>query len=171
MKTFPANDSSRFKFKVTIIDLNSDNTKPTYVEVRADNEVNAVQRACFDTPEWQVGVTVDTLRGYYLKTKNIVVKDVDRVYEQPKPKPPKPNVDEFWVLERDNPNLKRFPGNPPTYFYEQSGGESDDLFHAQRFESEGIALESLGYTLKLMEYAPVKYRLTAERLEGNNGHT
>lgn len=82
MRTYPANDKWGKSWQVTIVKLNDDIPKQQIKVVKADNAENAIQRACGDTPEWMPGMTVDTLRNYYLDTANIAVKGVKEIREE-----------------------------------------------------------------------------------------
>lgn len=79
MRTYQANDGNRYKWKVTLINLDEKMPAAKVKLVNADNDVNAVQRACGDFPEWLPGITVGTLRSYYLSNRNLVVKDVEKM--------------------------------------------------------------------------------------------
>lgn len=77
-KVFSANDQKREEFEVEIINLDNGNKKVK--KVKADNKENAMQIAVEGYAEWMIGMTTSTLRDYYIKKMNILVKEPNRIF-------------------------------------------------------------------------------------------
>lgn len=77
MKTRRVMDFGKNQYKIEIINLDNGNKK--IKTVKAENKENAMQIAVEGYAEWIVGMSTSTLREYYIKKKNILVKEPEMI--------------------------------------------------------------------------------------------